>query len=988
VELKPGTRLAHYQIVSLLGRGGMGEVYRAADTRLGREVALKVLPPEVANDPVRLERFEREAKSLAALDHPGIVTVFSVEQANGTHFLTMQLVPGQTLSQVIPESGLGSDRILDLAIPLTDALAAAHAKEIVHRDIKPGNVMVTDDGRVKVLDFGLAKHAETKEVSDDDPTSARGPTRQGAIVGTMPYMSPEQVEGANVGPESDVFSLGVLLYEMATGRRPFQGDSAPRLMSSILRETPPPPSRVRSGVSRELDSIIARTLDKDPAKRPSAKEVHGQLVRLRGDAAPGGRRRTSGPWVALALTIVLAAVTAGAWILVKRSRNAAFVAENVSRIELLARENKFIEASTLAAEVERRGGSERISASTRDLYSLPVSIESSPPGAAISFRPYSGGSEWTPVGTTPLKNARVPKGPLHWRAELAGHRPADFVTAYPEGGIRLALAKNAGSDREMVLIPEAEVRLWSIGGIQPARSVAIGAFLIDRQEVTNQEFARFVAAGGYSQPKYWKHEFRDGERTLSFSEAMALFKDATGRSGPASWRLGSYPDGAEHLPVNGVSWYEAAAFAEFAGKELPTVYHWYEADTGGDLQLLPGLIMPTANYDSSGPRAAGKAPTISARGAVDMAGNVREWSASSGQRGTRIVLGGGWTDPSYFYLMPQLLPPLDRSIGNGFRCMRRMTDDPLPEAVTAPLGDKPTIDYATRKPADDAMYEVFTRFFDRPRMPLDARVESTDQSSRHWIKQKVSYASGHGGERIIAWLYLPRNARPPYQVMIQMAGASTFFRSKSSAKESDIFGWSYAEYLIRGGRAVLIPIWKGSYERQDGFHPFESERAIYREHVIAWVAELHQSIDYLQSRKDVNPSAIGFQGISFGAVWSPLFLALEPRLKTGIILLGGLLVNQSSPDPMPPELQGFHYAPRVKAPVLMMAGRYDPIFPYQTSQLPLFNLLGTDSAMKKHLTFPAGHSSYGWRDQLDREGLDWLDKQFGPVVSSGAKAAD
>jgi dienelactone hydrolase len=220
--------------------------------------------------------------------------------------------------------------------------------------------------------------------------------------------------------------------------------------------------------------------------------------------------------------------------------------------------------------------------------------------------------------------------------------------------------------------------------------------------------------------------------------------------------------------------------------------------------------------------------------------------------------------------------------------------------------------------------------------------------------------------------------------MIQLAGASTFYRSKSSANESDIFGWSYAEYLIRGGRAVLIPIWKGSYERQDGFHPFESDRAVYREHVIAWVTELRQSIDYLESRKDINSSAIGFQGISFGAVWTPVFAALEPRLKTAILLLGGLLVTQSSRDPMPPELQVFNYAPRVKIPVLLMAGQYDPIFPYQTSQVPLFQTLGTDPANKKHLTYPSGHSTYGWRDQLDREGLEWLDKQFGPVAVAGA----
>ena len=213
-------------------------------------------------------------------------------------------------------------------------------------------------------------------------------------------------------------------------------------------------------------------------------------------------------------------------------------------------------------------------------------------------------------------------------------------------------------------------------------------------------------------------------------------------------------------------------------------------------------------------------------------------------------------------------------------------------------------------------------------MPLEPRIESTDESSPHWIKQRVSFAAGYGSERMTALLYLPRTARPPYQVVIQMAGAATFYR-RSSATEKDIFGWGYAEYLIRGGRAVMIPIWKGSYERSDGFHPLQTEWPSYREHVSQWVAELHQSVDYLQSRSDVAGDAIAYQGISNGAIWAPIYMALEPRIKTGIILLGGLLVMQLREKPMPPEIDGLNYASRVKVPVLMMNGRHDAIFPYE-----------------------------------------------------------
>lgn len=962
----------------------MGEVYRASDSRLGREVALKVLPPDVADDLARLDRFEREARSLAALDHPGIVTVFSVEEAKGVHFLTMQLVPGRTLGQLIPDEGFPQDRLVELAIPLSGALAAAHEKQIVHRDLKPGNIMVTDEGRVKVLDFGLAKQADTTPSGSEDPTRAHGPTQRGAIVGTMPYMSPEQIEARDTGPPSDVFSLGIVLYEMATGRRPFQGDSAPALMSSILRETPLPPSRLRSSLSKGLDALIARCLEKDPARRISAKDLQEALLGLRDGA---GSRRFLRPWIVVPLTLVVAGIVIAAWTTVNRSRRAALVAEAIPRIESLAQDTKYIEAFALAKEVERNGGANALTVPIRDSFSSTISVDSSPPGTTISIRPFGNQGTWTPLGPTPLHKVRVPRGPLHWRAELAGHLPSDFITATPDATIRFELRKNTVSDRDMVFVPAADVDLWSITGVKVVRRVPIGSFLIDRHEVTNEEFARFVNGGGYRREELWKHEFRDGARALSFREAMERFRDATGRPGPSNWRLGSFPDGEEQMPVSGVSWYEAAAFAQYAGKELPTVYHWYQADIAGDLQLLPGLILPMANYESAAPRRASSSRQQSAYGAIDMAGNMREWSATASDAGTRLILGGGWTDPSYMFLTPELVLPLDRSAGNGFRCIRRLSQDPLAEDATRAVTRKPVIDNLSRSPVGDEMYEVFTRFFDRVAVPLEPRVEATDESSRHWIKQKVSYAAGYDGERILAWLYLPRTARPPYQVMIQMAGTSTFMRSKSSAKESDIFGWSYAEYLLRGGRAVLIPIWKGSYERQDGFHPFESDRTVYRDHVIQWIVEMRQSVDYLESRKDIDASKIGYQGISFGSIWAPLFLALEPRLETGILLLGGLLVTQASRDPLPPELQALNYAPRVKVPVLMLSGRYDPIFPFETSQVPLFKLLGTPPDQKRHLTFPAGHTSYGWRDHLDREGLEWLDRQFGPVTPSGVARA-
>jgi serine/threonine protein kinase len=247
-----GTSLGHYRILRFLGRGGMGDVYAAEDLTLGRTVALKVLTSALATQPDALERFEREAKAVASLSHPGIVTLHSFENANGVQFITMELVDGMPLWSRIPAQGLPFDDLLRIGIELSDAVSAAHGRGILHRDLKPANVLVTKDGHVKILDFGLAKLQETQGLAADQST--RQLTGEGRIVGTVAYMSPEQAEGKEVDHRTDIFSLGVMLYQMATGQLPFRGDTAMSVLSAVLKEIPGrraisiPPCRPRSCV--------------------------------------------------------------------------------------------------------------------------------------------------------------------------------------------------------------------------------------------------------------------------------------------------------------------------------------------------------------------------------------------------------------------------------------------------------------------------------------------------------------------------------------------------------------------------------------------------------------------------------------------------------------------------------------------------------------------------------------------------------------------
>ncbi len=277
-----GTTLAHYRITAALGAGGMGEVWRAHDEKLGREVALKVLPEEFSDDRQRLERFEREARAVAALNHPHIVTIHSVEEVGGVHFLTMELVDGHSLDKLIPKGGLDLEKFFELASPLAEAISAAHDKSVIHRDLKPANVMVDAGGRLKVLDFGLAKLQDAMEPSESSELPTEVLTGIGTIVGTVPYMSPEQIEGTIVDHRTDIFSLGVMLYEMATGERPFQGSSSPALMSSILKDAPPSVVELRTDFPRHLGRVIGRCLEKDRRDRyQTARDVFNELRALR-----------------------------------------------------------------------------------------------------------------------------------------------------------------------------------------------------------------------------------------------------------------------------------------------------------------------------------------------------------------------------------------------------------------------------------------------------------------------------------------------------------------------------------------------------------------------------------------------------------------------------------------------------------------------------------------------------------------------------------
>ncbi len=956
-----GRTISHYRILEKLGEGGMGEVYKAFDERLGRTVAIKFSKQGFS------DRFAREARNIAALNHPHICSLYDFDTQDGEHFLVMEFVEGQRLAAPQPLS-----KALELAIQIADALRAAHVKGIIHRDLKPANILVTAEGQVKVLDFGLAKHAAatppespqttTATLTSDDPSL----TGKGVVLGTTSYMSPEQVEGKPLDVRSDIFSFGAVLYELLTGQRAFQGDSVISTMSAILRATPERASKVRPEIPRQLEAILNRCLEKERERRyPSAAGLHKDLVDLQSRIAASrtGFRALLKPRVAVPAAIaILVLAAAAAWYGVRASRVSWALNTALPEIARLADRSEYTKAFELAARAGEVISGNKALEELWPRISLRITLETDPPGAAISMKPYEElQAPWKPAGRSPLKEMRIPRGYFRWKISLPGYEDLEAGGPPVDGPMAFRLVRLGSPESGMSCLPAGTFNA-NMAGFGRLGPWPMEEFCIDKFEVTNRRFKQFVDAGGYRNREFWKHLFVQQGRTLPWEQALSGFVDSSGRPGPATWEGGAYPTGQDNLPVGGISWYEAAAYAEYAGKSLPTLYHWYHA-----AGLLTNSVMVTlSNYSGKGAASVGSNAGVSLRGVYDLAGNHREWAWSE-THGRRYSLGGAWNDPTYLVAWMEPRDPFDRSPGNGFRCAVYRDRKTPPERYAGAV-DRPWRDFSREKPASDETFRVLKEFYPRESSPLDSKLESEDASAEHWTKLRVSYSAGYGDERLPAFLFLPKNAAPPYQVVLFFPGAGALQVRNSGIPY--LVNFNAIDFILSSGRAVLYPIYKGTYERNAGLVTGSHSR----ENVAWWVSEVHRSVDYLESRPDIDRARIAYAGVSWGARLSSVFMALEPRIKAGVLFAGGYNLT-----PRAPEADEFNYTPRVKAPVLMINGRYDFVFPYQASSKIMFERLGTPKDRKRQVVIDSGHDVVNYRAVVTREALDWLDRYLGPV---------
>jgi hypothetical protein len=432
-----GETLGRFEIQDKLGEGGMGVLYRARDTRLGRTVAIKLLRPEAVADPERTRRFLQEARAAGSLNHPNIVTVHDIgeDPERGT-WIAMECLEGESLRQRLARGPLAVPDALRIAVDMARGLAAAHAAGIVHRDVKPANVMITSAGLVKVLDFGLAKLAPAVgPVADSvSPTmSASVATAQGAFLGTPAYMSPEQAEGRAADARSDIFSLGAVLYEMLTGKRPFEGASGASLLSAILRDTPKAMRSLRPELDAGLEKVVSRCLEKDPGARyPSAPALLSDLeaCQVRESDAHGSRSVRRRAWRAGLGLVLVGIVSFGVWFWRRVAHERWARREALPEIQRLTESDQIMDAFRLAERVRP------VLAGDPDFDKLwldlggngPLSLRTEPPGAEVSVKPYLGSdSDWRKLGPTPLEKVVLPRVYSRFRIEKPGYSPVELA---------------------------------------------------------------------------------------------------------------------------------------------------------------------------------------------------------------------------------------------------------------------------------------------------------------------------------------------------------------------------------------------------------------------------------------------------------------------------------------------------------------------------------------------------------------------------------
>jgi len=1020
-KLSPGEKLGLFEVIRLLGIGGMGEVYLAKDLRLNRQVALKILPPNSVADPNANKRFLREAQAAASLEHTHICTIHEIGEEQGLSFIVMQYFEGETLSERIKRGPLKPQEALRFALQIADALSEAHSHGIIHRDIKPANIIITPSNSAQVLDFGLAKKILV-DPSESESSLKTFLSQPGLIMGTVSYMSPEQVRGQDADARSDLWSVGVVLYEMLTGKTPFSGANSVEKLAAVLYHEPELQS-----LSPEAAGIIKKALQKQPEDRyQTAEEMIVDLKRQKQELefeeqlkmhvsiAPGdsilsekmsqllgehsGGEISAGKkdrakrfkWrqAVFAGILTLLLITGGwyAWKLwrVMQAR------ENLNKAGELAKEEKNFEAYDLARQVEDVLPGDENLAKLLPTISDSLSVTSDSSGARVYLRRFSPDAagkfpEREFIGETPIREQRIARGQYILQVEKEGFAPFErtisgiiprvggsFIASPPLNIVVNLLEKDKLPPR-MVFVPGSEYSLvnWS----RPTETkVDLGNYFIDKYEVSNQDFKEFISAGAYLKKDFWKYPIKKEGRTLTWDAGMREFKDKTGLPAPRSWSDQNFPAGQADYPVTDITWYEAAAYAEFRGKKLPTVFQWEKAARDGAFDprynALPwGFIKQGETTDRRANfRGTGTAPVtemefgMSPFGCYNMAGNVSEWCANQSPEGF-VTSGGAWNDLAYSFGDYGEYPGAYSSNRIGFRCVLNLPDTQGDQGgEMLPPAESP--DY---KASSEADFKVWLTHYSYDKTPLNAKVTETVETG-DWRRETITF-TGEDGELATAYLYLPKNYAKPLQIIHYVPAGDVVRGLRPLPDSVEMF----LTPLIKSGRAVFTVVIKGYVGRPfpSNYSPPDNSTVEFRKQMVNWITDLRRGVDYLETRDDLDKQHLIFLGISNGANLGLLLTAVETRYKYSVFVGAGLEPQVKN---WIAETSYINFASQSRQTKLILNGRYDETFPYTSDAMPLFKLLREP---KKKVIYDGGHIPTV--EFFSTTVNSWLDETIGNV---------
>jgi serine/threonine protein kinase len=1040
---RAGDWIGRYRLLQQIGEGGCGVVWMAEQEEpVRRRVALKVIKLGMDTKAV-IARFEAERQALAMMDHPHIAKVHDAGSTdNGRPFFVMELVRGIAITKYCDESQLTPAARLELFIKVCQAVQHAHQKGIIHRDLKPSNILVTvNDGQPtpKIIDFGIAKATQGRL------TDATLFTAFEQFIGTPAYMSPEQAEmsSLDIDTRSDIYSLGVLLYELLTGRPPFDPKrfvraSVEHIRQQIRESEPPRPSARwrtlaeadRTTVARQrgtlpaqiagllrgdLDWIVMRCLEKDRTRRYEtanglAMDIQRHLRNEPVVARPPStayllqklfRRHRFGFAAAGA---VLGVIVIGAVVVAAQARRALRAERAQAELRESARQEQLKAATArLAAEEEKQRQAKQrwarehvLPEITRlldagDIFaafaaaleaekllpddpallalwpkiSVMIPVETTPEGADIYVKPYlKPTADWQHLGKSPLAQVRLARDAYRWQVRKDGYSTLERA-GLPSQVRHFSLDRADDVPPGMVRISRQLTIAQSRAGT--VSKDPLGSFFIDRHEVTNRQFKEFVDRGGYVTPGFWKQPFSREGKKLAWAEALAGLQDASGQPGPATWKNGTYPTGEDDYPVTGVSWFEAAAYAESVGKRLPSIHHWRRA--ANPMLAADGVpLLSLSNFSVTHLARVGLYAGMSWCGVYDLAGNAKEWCWNEATPGRRYILGGAMDEPVYQFADPDAQSPFSRLRTNGFRCVKLVAGNESTESFDRP--EPPVVqDFNKDDSVSDDVFRIYRSQFTYDKTPLDVRIESSETGEDRPRMERISFNAAYGDERVSVVVVLPKMSVAPYQTVIFVPPSPAF--SQRSLDES-VWNGPMAKIIVESGRAWVFPVFKGTYDRGEGRMPeYAKVPSRYRDDLVYWSKDLGRTIDYLETRPDIRGNSLAYLGFSFGAMVGSVLPAVEDRLNTLVLVNGGMTRFQS-----PPEVSQVNFAPRIKIPTLMINGRYDFTFT-EPSQRQFFRLLGTPNEHKRLLYFDVGHSQRV--DLYAKDILAWLDRYLGPV---------